>query len=129
MEYLLKVFREWNMELEPIAQYFMDLAMFIWNQYGLFGAGFAIFIILVIGMRSQNFGYFFSLIAVGLVRTAGGSVTFVMKLGQQLLVYFGSNVLQASLREYIEEFQSATNNTANKLRQDRKRRKNEESQF
>jgi hypothetical protein len=118
--YLLDAFRDWDRSISSVGQYFSDLAVFTWNEYGIVGLLIADMIIMIIGMKSESFGYFFSLLAIGQVRALTMVVGFIATLVQGILVFVGANVAQAAVREYVAEFTSRVDEQADKLNKKKK---------
>ena len=118
---LIGIYREWDGSLSQIFDYFIALYFYLWNQFGVIGVAVAIFIIIVIGMRSKDFGHFFSLVSASMVRSIGGVVGFFGGVIQQLTLFFLGNAAQAVVREYFSKFDGLLGNWADNMKNKKKK--------
>jgi hypothetical protein len=118
---ILNSYREWDGSLGQILDYFWSIAVYMWNIYGIIGVAVAVFLVLAIGIKSEDFGHVFSLITASLVRSIGGTVGFVGTIIQKIALFVGGQASQAVVREYVDKFKGITNNAANAITKDEKK--------
>ena len=119
MKNILSSYREWDGSITQILEYLWSIADYLWNIYGIIGLGIAVFAILAIGIKSDDFGHVFSLITASLVRTIGGTVGFVGTIIQKIALFIGGQASQAVVREYVDKFKGITDNAANAISKDK----------
>lgn len=112
---LVDAYREYDGGLTSIFLYFQDIAIYIWNRFGILGVAISTMLILAIGIKNDDYGHFFTLVSTNLVRAIGGFVGFGFVIVQNIALLVGGKMVGAVVREYGEKFKGMVSNITDSL--------------